>query len=281
MNNIIITLTTIPTRLDSTYNYNMKYCIESLLNQSYTGNYEIHINIPQIYKRTGEEYIIPPWLNSITDKRLKIYRTDDCGSITKLLPTLDRVDKKEDVIIIVVDDDIVYHEDLISEHIKNREIWPNYAVGYDGLRSRNIDGSRSNFYNDIRDHYFTATGTNSLVDILQHYKSISYKRSFFGKDFSKFVDTHGTWCDDTTVSAYLAKHKIARLCTFHPDDKLFSSVDEYLNNLRHTFPIIKHTEHDSLEGCNLTRADDNSSDKETYMYKCFLDDAYSNNTWVI
>ena len=249
MNNIIITLTTIPTRLDSTYNYNMKYCIESLLNQSYTGNYEIHINIPQIYKRTGEEYIIPPWLNSITDKRLKIYRTDDCGSITKLLPTLDRVDKKEDVIIIVVDDDIVYHEDLISEHIKNREMWPNYAVGYDGLRSRNIDGSRSNFYNDIRDHYFTAT--------------------------------HGTWCDGTTVSAYLAKHKIARLCTFHPDDKLFSSVDEYLNNLRHTFPIIKHTEHDSLEGCNLTRADDNSSDKETYMYKCFLDDAYSNNTWVI
>ena len=90
-------------------------------------------------------------------------------------------------------------------------------------------------------------------------------------------------CDDTTVSAYLAKHKIGRLCTFHPDDKLYDSVDEYLQNVRHTFPIIKHTDHNSMEGCNLTRSDDNSLDKDRnlYMYKECIDIAYSNQTWVI
>ena len=192
MNNIIITLTTIPTRLDSKHNYHMKYCIESLLNQSYTGSYEIHINIPHVYKRTGEEYIIPKWLNLITDPKIKIYRTEDYGSITKLIPTLNRINRKDDRVVIVVDDDIVYHEDLIKEHVKNRENWPDYAVGYDGVRARDIDGTRSNFFKDTRDHYCTATGRNSLVDILQHYKSISYKRSFFGEDFCKFVDTYGT-----------------------------------------------------------------------------------------
>ena len=58
MNDIIITLTTIPSRLkvDSSYSYNMEYCIESLLNQTYTGNYQIHLNIPNIYTKTGEKY---------------------------------------------------------------------------------------------------------------------------------------------------------------------------------------------------------------------------------
>jgi|11BtaG_2_1085332.scaffolds.fasta_scaffold02603_7 hypothetical protein len=283
MSNIIITLTTIPTRLVSDHNYDMRYCIESLLNQSYTGNYEIHINIPNVYKRTGEKYIIPEWLNLITDSRIKIYRTEDYGSITKLIPTLNRTDMEDDVVVIVVDDDIVYHKDLIKEHVKNRKTWPDYAVGYDGIRARDIDGSRSNYFKDTRDHYYTATGRNSLVDILQHYKSISYKRSFFGEDFLEFVDKRGTWCDDTTVSAYLAKRKIGRLCTYHPEDKLFDSVDEYLQNVGHTFPITKHTAHKHMEGCNLTRADENPLDKDRnlYMYRECIDIAYSNQTWSI
>tara|TARA_R110001592_G_scaffold357091_1_gene659806 strand:- start:1036 stop:1824 length:789 start_codon:yes stop_codon:yes gene_type:complete len=262
----------------------MKYCIESLLDQSYSDNYEIHINIPHNYKRTGEEYIIPEWLNLITDSRLKIFRTEDCGSITKLLPTLNRTSITDDTTIIVVDDDIVYHKDLIKEHIKNRKTWPDYAIGYDGVRARNIDGTRSNYFKDHRDHYFSATGRNSLVDILQHYKSISYKRSFFGEDFFEFVDNRGTWCDDTTVSAYLAKCKIGRLCTYHPKDKLFDSYEEYLENVGHTFPVIKHTAHEHMEGCNLPRLSDENpldTDRNLYMYKECIDVAYSNQTWII
>jgi len=285
MNDIIITLTTIPSRLkvDSAYSYNMKYCIESLLDQTYTGDYQIHLNIPNIYTKTGEKYIIPKWLKSIKDPRLKIYRTKDYGSITKLIPTLRRTTKNSNSTIIVVDDDVVYHPELITEHIKNRNLWPNYAVGYDGIRSRNTDGSFADNFKDNRDYYFSATGSNSLVDILQHYKSISYLRSFFTSDFYTFIKKYGIWCDDTTVSAYLAKRNIGRLCTFFSKDKIFKSFEEYLQHVGLSFPVLKHTEHDREDGCNLSRGNSNDEDSKrgNTLYKDFIDLSYENNNWLI
>jgi len=285
MNNIVITLTTIPSRLNSVYNYNMKYCIESLLNQTYTGEYQIHINIPNIYNKTGEKYSIPKWLKQIRDPRLKIYRTKDYGSITKLIPTLRRTKEEDKSIIIVVDDDIVYHPELITEHIKNRNLWPDYAVGYDGIRSRNTDGSFAANFNDGRNYYFSATGSNSLVDILQHYKSVSYVRSFFKPDFYAFIKKYSTWCDDTTVAAYLAKSGIGRLCTFFDDDEIFESFEDYLQNVSQTFPILKHTEHDRDEGCNLERGknDEVESKRHNMLYTKFIDKGYADKTklWVI
>lgn len=285
MNNIVITLTTIPGRLNSVYNYNMKYCIESLLNQTYTGEYQIHINIPNIYNKTGEKYSIPKWLKQIRDPRLKIYRTKDYGSITKLIPTLRRTKGDDRSIIIVVDDDIVYHPELITEHIKNRNLWPDYAVGYDGIRSRNTDGNFASNFNDNRNYYFSATGSNSLVDILQHYKSVSYIRSFFKQDFYTFIKKYGTWCDDTTVAAYLAKYGIGRLCTFFDGDEIFESFDDYLQNVSQTFPILKHTEHDRDEGCNLERGknDEVESKRHNMLYTEFIDKGYMDKTktWAI
>ena len=283
MNNIVITLTTIPSRLHSVYNYDMRYCIESLLNQDYDGDYELHLNIPNLYKKTGEEYIIPEWLDSITDTKLKIFRTGDYGSITKLIPTLKRVNDK-DTYIIVVDDDIVYHPNLISEHIKNREKWPDYVVGYDGMRSRNTDGTFASTFNDGRDYYFTATGTTSLVDILQHYKSVSYIREFFEDDVFEFVKMYGIWCDDKTISAYMAMKKRGRLATFFEEDKTFDSHKEYLANVKHTFPIIRHTDHEHLEGCNLERVksvDDVKYTRHDNLFKEFIDVGYANKTWKI
>ena len=48
----ILSLTTIPTRLVSDYGYDIKYCLESLLNQNYN-DYEIHFNIPYVFKKTN------------------------------------------------------------------------------------------------------------------------------------------------------------------------------------------------------------------------------------
>lgn len=280
--NIILTLTTIPDRLHSIYNYDMRFCIDSLLNQNYAGVYEVHINIPNIYSKTGEQYTIPDWLQEIKDIRLKVFRTEDYGSITKLIPTLKRSTNDNDIII-VVDDDMVYHPELINEHLNNRDKWPDYAVGYDGIRSRNTDGCFANNFNDSRNYYFSATGSNSLVDILQHYKTVSYKRYFFEDDFVEFIDKYGTWCDDTSVSAYLASKNRGRLATYYLNDKIFDNYDEYISNLKHTFPITKYVEHGSEEGCNLDRSKDDKTvhEKNTYLYTQYIDSSYIGKDWKI
>jgi len=281
MRKIVITLTTIPERLISQYGYDMRYCIESLLSQNYDDYYEVYLNIPYVSKRTGEKYVIPEWLENITDPRLKIFRTEDYGSITKLIPTIERIDD-EDTIIIVVDDDMVYHPELINEHIKNRTKWPDYVVGYDGMRSRNNDGTFSNYFGDSRDYYFSSLKKNSLVDIIQHYKSVSYLRKFFESDFIEFWEEFGAWCDDKSVSAYFAYKKRGRLVTYFESDPDFDSHDEWLGNLRKTFPIERYTEHGTDEGCNLSRSENNEKDnkKINELFK-YIDNSYFGKYWEI
>lgn len=282
--NVVITLTTIPERLHNTlYRHDIKYCIDALLNINYD-NYEIHFNIPETYKQTGEDYVIPNWLKEKceTYNFLKIFRTEDYGSITKLLPTINRI-KDPNQMIITLDDDMIYHPEIINEHIKSQKKWPEYLIGYDGIRSRESDGSFASRFKDARDYYFSAVGCNSLVDILQAYKSISYKRSFFEDDFEHFIKEEGTWCDDTSISAYFAMKKRGRLCTFYPEDKIFDNYDDWTNNLRHTFPIHKYTEHGPQEGCNLTRANlegnQDINSKTTNLYQKYIDVSYIDGGW--
>jgi glycosyltransferase involved in cell wall biosynthesis len=267
----VVSLTTIPTRLISEYGYDIKYCLESLLNQTYD-DYEIHFNIPFVFKKTNEEYVIPEWLEKMEqeNKKLKIFRTDDYGAITKSLPTILRITNPE-TIIIVVDDDLVYHEELISEHVKNQTKWQNNPVGYDGMRSRNDDGTFSSHFNDSRDYFYSATYRNSKVDILQHYKSVSYKRRFFEEDFEKFVTGIKHWNDDLLISTYFASKKIDRIVTYYEKDKNCETEEEWRNHVGISFPILRHTQHRTDEGCNIERAK-NDADEATifnYLDKCY------------
>jgi stalled ribosome rescue protein Dom34 len=269
---VIISLTTIPTRLVSEYGYDMKFCIKSLLEQN-NKDYEIHLNIPFVYKKTGEDYVIPNWLTEMVKEnpKLKIFRTEDYGTITKLLPTITRIENPN-TIIIVVDDDLVYHHELVNQHIKNQQKWQNNPVGYDGMRSRNEDGTFSSFFNDIRDYYYSANYRDSIVDILQHYKSISYKRKYFDDDFFNFITEMSSWNDDLVVSSYFAKKKIKRICTYYHLDKDCKTKEEWESQLRHSFPIIRHTEHRSDEGCNIERQK-NENNNENIMYN-IIDNSY-------
>ena len=269
---VIISLTTIPTRLVSDYGYDMKFCIKSLLEQN-NKDYEIHLNIPFVYKKTGEDYVIPNWLTEMVKEnpKLKIFRTEDYGTITKLLPTITRIENPN-TIIIVVDDDLVYHHELVNEHIKNQQKWENNPVGYDGMRSRNENGTFSSFFNDIRDYYYSANYRDSIVDILQHYKSISYKRKYFDDDFFNFITEMSSWNDDLVVSSYFAKKKINRICTYYHLDKDCKTKEEWESQLTHSFPIIRHTEHRSDEGCNIERQK-NGNNNENIMYN-IIDNSY-------
>jgi hypothetical protein len=255
----IISLTTIPTRLVSEYDYDIKYCLESLLN-----DFEIHFNVPYTLKSTNEEYIIPEWLTKLSEDnvKLKIFRTDDMGTLTKLYPTVMRVTEPE-TIIIVVDDDLIYNSEMVTEHVKNQSKWIDNPVGYDGMRSRDENGSFASNFKDTRDYYFSGTYIDSRVDILQHYKSISYKRRFFGNDFVEFINKYYTWDDDLLIAAYFSSKKIDRIVTFHPNDKNYIDFEEWQNNVGRSFPIMGSTHHRSDEGCNINRnnrIDDNSNE---------------------
>ena len=263
MKNIIVTLTTVPSRLASEDDQGIKLCIHSLISQSYE-NYEIHFNIPFASKVTGEKYEVPQWLTEI--EKVKIFRADDLGPITKLAHTVERI-ADPDTIIIVVDDDLVYHTDMVIEQVNNQIKWEDAVVGYDGMRSRNDDGAFSNYFGDIRDYYYTSNHRSCRVDILQHYKSISYKRKYFEDDFFTFIQENNHWEDDIVLAAYFSYKKRDRIATFHESDEKFNSLEEWQDRGGvQSFPVLRHTHHEHLEGCNLLRQAQTTNGNDLYKY---------------
>ena len=94
--NIIITLTTVPNRLiENNGICPAQSALKTLLEQTCSFPYEVHFNVPVSYDETITE--LPEWINQYTNKysHFKAFRTPDYGPITKLLPTLERIDDSE------------------------------------------------------------------------------------------------------------------------------------------------------------------------------------------
>jgi len=223
-NNIIVSLTTVPNRLmEERETAGSRLGLKTILEQNYN-SYEVHFNIPYYYKVDNTKIIVPDWLNEFSDKynNLKIFRTDDYGPITKILPTLERINDPE-TILIVVDDDLYYMDGLIEAHINGRSKYPNAALGFAGMSS--LDGSC---------HFCTTLKQDTRVKILEGYKSVSYKRSFFDihelkKDFIPL-----SWNDDLILSAYMGYKNIPKIVLSYEYDTDFSPRVE-------SFPVIGHT----------------------------------------
>ena len=249
----IVTLTTIPPRLHSLEKRNIQSCIESLLNQDYLGVYEVHLNIPSVFKYQNIPYIVPDWVKelAVSDKRFKYFdNLDDLGPVTKIYYTIQRLTDPDDIII-VCDDDLIYHPKMVAEQVLNQFRYQNTAVGYDGNQSE------GNPFNDhLRDYKVVSTYKNVYVNTLQHYKTVSYKRSFFKEDFNlEFITI--SWSDDITISAYMGKQGIKRMVTFYEHEEKLIDNDEWKKKGgAETFPVIKHTTHGGVEeGCWLYRID--------------------------
>lgn len=245
MKNVIVTLTTIPDRLhDTKYGeYGIYSGLITLLNQDHL-NYEVHFNIPYTYRMTGEEYIIPSWLQDLEKQytHLNIFRVDDEGPLTKILPTIRRI-TDPDTIIIVADDDQKYQSTMVTVQEHNQKIHERAALGYDGL------DVLVPFFHDPRDHYVSLVPKNLRVKVLQHYKTVSYKRSYFDEDlFTEFLGK--TPSDDILISAYLGYKNIPKIVTFHEKDTQPNSLEEWHLTVGKSFPIIGSVHHDPSQGCN-------------------------------
>jgi hypothetical protein len=241
---VVITLTTVPERLNNNHEDGFRAVVNSLCTQN-NENYEVHLNLPNVYSVTGEEYVIPEWLSEIQQKynHFKIFRTEDYGPPTKFVPTLLRESK--DTLLIVVDDDLVYHNDMVNEHLKYQNMLENSAVLYDG---RSLVHPK---YSDLRDSWVICVCEISRVKDLQHYKSCSYFVKYFEDDF--FKDFLGkTKSDDVLVSYYFKKKGIKMyVVPYLPDLDKIKTYDEWhkFQGVT-TFPVLRHSHNPMKTGCN-------------------------------
>ena len=118
---IYVSLSTIPQRLKS-----LNESVESLLKQTRKPD-KIFINIPFKYKRfseTIEDDQIPKFDNNIVE----ITRCEDCGPGTKLLGSLNKLEKNS--LLILADDDHVYEDYMIEKFFYFYSMTPDNAYSF-------------------------------------------------------------------------------------------------------------------------------------------------------
>lgn len=224
MSSVIVSLTTVPNRLMEPKDYmGTKLGLKTILEQTNV-DYRVHFNIPYTYKLTGETLTIPSWLEEYksTYPHLEIYRTEDLGAITKIVPTLQRLTDPEDIVI-VADDDLFYMDGMVLGHLNARKKYPNAAIGFAGMSA--VDGSC---------HFCTTVAKDTRVKILEGYKTVSYKRSFFDLEEFERDFMSKSWNDDHTLSAYMGYRDIPKIVVSYEGDTDFTPRVE-------SFPVIAHT----------------------------------------
>jgi len=244
---VIISLTTVPERLSDMADTGIISTIKSLC-ELQDDDYEIHFNVPEIYNITKEPYIIPDWLLEYqkSHPRLKIFRTEDMGPPTKMVPTIQRI-KNPETIILVVDDDMVYCPDMIFEHRKYQNILIDCAICYDGREPK-----QQVKYGDMRDAWISCVTEIREVELMQHYKSVSYKRKLFNiKDLYDYY-IGKAFSDDILISRYLKDNHVRMyVVPYEKELHLFLTKELWDEHLGVTkFPIIRHTSSVSNTGCD-------------------------------
>ena len=164
---IYVSLSTIPARLK-----NINKTIESLLNQTRKPD-KIFVNVPLKYRRfseTVESEQIPKFNNSIVE----VTRCEDCGPGTKLLGSLNKLEKNS--LLILADDDHIYKDYMIEKffYFYNRDPNNAYSFYVYPLENSPVGQGADGF----------AINTNHLKGIENFYKKIvkDYKELFLNDD---------------------------------------------------------------------------------------------------
>jgi hypothetical protein len=198
---IVASLTTMPNRIDL-----IRTTLNSVSNQNVAIDH-IEINVPYKCIRTGEDYIIPEWLENYPN--LQIHRTEDYGAITKVAPTLIRYKDDEETYIWSVDDDVDYTDNTLSVLLRQHD--PSikrilaYSVG--GLSNKGFSG------NIARADYGV---------FLEGFATVLYPPLSIGDDFLSYVETTSAFpdckvSDDVTLSNYFYGRGIRPFCC--PENK--------------------------------------------------------------
>lgn len=102
-----VSLTTIPERLRTKY---FRQTIANILSQNPT---KILLNLPYVYRRTGEPYVVPDWV--LAEPKIQVIRCLDSGPSTKILGSLSKLPDDSNVMVVVIDDDLKYRDFFLTE----------------------------------------------------------------------------------------------------------------------------------------------------------------------
>ena len=204
---IYVSLSTIPSRVK-----NINLSVDSLLKQTKKPD-KIFINIPNKYKRF-DEIVNDNQIPKFSDSRVEVTRCEDCGPGTKLLGSLDKLNKNS--LLILADDDHIYEDYMIEKFYYFYSKAPNNAYsfyvhplgnfgvgqGADGfaINTNHLDGIKI-FYDKIVKNYKELF----LYDDLW----ISYFLYFFRKNKILSLQEHLKKNDDNKRSLIYKTHIIA------------------------------------------------------------------------
>lgn len=230
---IYISLTTVPKRLNNWHIAERN--LRSLLTQRVLDlgktkqEQKVVLNIPMVYKATGEEFLVPEELYGLQEeyhKKLIINRDDiDYGPILKVVGAF-RYATEPDDIIIAVDDDHVYHEKMAWYHVSYNEWRKKHLYDTTGiLGEENVvqcfrgdmpterrawqEGEVTKYMRKPTHLYFPVLQERELL-IPGHWHSVMYKRGMFGEDFMELLDKGNN--DDMLVGYYMKKKGITIKC---------------------------------------------------------------------
>ena len=196
----VISFTTSPSRI-----IKIKPMIESIINQTLKPDLII-LNIPEVFPRTNERYIIPDFVeNNVIINSIE----KDLGPATKVIPTISYLRKnnydERNTYIIYLDDDIRYNEHMVSVYNFLFTINKNPRVlCCGGFHFAKRDGDLVLY--GKRNH-------NDIVSVAEGYASVCLPLSIFKKDFENYILKYiliiknVCFSDDVLLSNYYLMHK--------------------------------------------------------------------------
>ena len=183
---IYVSTSTIPQRIK-----NLDKSIKSLLNQTKKPD-KIFINIPFKYKRFSEtikDDEIPKFDSSVVE----ITRCEDCGPATKLLGSLDKLEKNS--LVILFDDDHVYENYMIEKFFYFYSKAPNNAYS---------------FYVHPLGNFGIGQGADGFAINTNHLEGVKIFYDKFVKDYKELF-----LYDDLWISFFLYFFKKNKILSLH------------------------------------------------------------------
>lgn len=181
---IVVSLTTSPRRINM-----IQKTIDSILNQTTPPNL-IRINIPTVFKRTGEMYSIPNFL--LNHRKIQVVQyKEDYGPIMKILPTIMDYKDHSNVSIIYTDDDVIMLPKTIETFLKSGNTNSEYALCFSGFQfnreNRWIRNNDKECFVNVPEGYMSVYLNKNVLNkmrysLMDYYKIISQNEYCFTSD---------------------------------------------------------------------------------------------------